>query len=286
MINLLWLLLILGVDVALLWLAYKFFGKIGLFVYGTFAVIQANFQTSVGVINVGEIGVVANVATWLTLLLTIVTLLHKYGAKSVLAFTILVGGAMGATLLTDLFAMYAMDMEITFMSIFTSSLCTFLLFGIECLIAVVVNELFRGSKISDFLKLVIILAVLVVLDVILFCGVQSINLPFGQAMLDFALANLWQKAVVFALMIPMIYVLLKTKDKDLEAILEKGISEEPAEKSEEKTEEKVEEKTEEPVQVEEVQEPREVEIIVEAEEEKKPAKKTTTKKTAAKAKET
>ena len=274
MINLLWLFLILAVNLGLLWAAYKFFGKTGLFVFGAFAVIQANFQADLGQIAVGTIGVFASAATWVTLLLAIVLLVQKYGAKSLLTFTIIVGATMAAVLATDLFAMFAIGMEITFLDIFTSSLCTLLLFGIECLVAVVVNELFNGVKIHEYLKLAIILAILVVVDVILFTGVQSINIMTGEQMLEFGVANLWQKAVVFALMLPMLWLLLKTNVKDLEPILDAKINEQPTEKAEEPKEEPVEEKVE----------AKEVEIIVEAEkaEEKPKTRKTTTKKPQAK----
>ena len=274
MINLLWLFFILAVNLGLLWAAYKFFGKTGLFVFGAFAVIQANFQAGLGQIAVGTIGVFASAATWVTLLLAIVLLVQKYGAKSLLTFTIIVGATMAAVLATDLFAMLAIGMEITFLDIFTSSLCTLLLFGIECLVAVVVNELFNGVKIHEYLKLAIILAVLVLVDVILFTGVQSINIMTGEQMLEFGVANLWQKAVVFALMLPMLWLLLKTNVKDLEPILDAKINEQPTEKAEEPKEEPVEEKVE----------PKEVEIIVEEEkaEEKPKTRKTTAKKTQAK----
>ena len=274
MINLLWLFLILAVNLGLLWAAYKFFGKTGLFVFGAFAVIQANFQAGLGQIAVGTIGVFASAATWVTLLLAIVLLVQKYGAKSLLTFTIIVGATMAAVLATDLFAMFAIGMEITFLDIFTSSLCTLLLFGIECLVAVVVNELFNGVKIHEYLKLAIILAVLVLVDVILFTGVQSINIMTGEQMLEFGVANLWQKAVVFALMLPMLWLLLKTNVKDLEPILDAKINEQPTEKAEEPKEELAEEKVE----------AKEVEIIVEEEkaEEKPKTRKTTAKKTQAK----
>ena len=274
MINLLWLFLILAVNLGLLWAAYKFFGKTGLFVFGAFAVIQANFQAGLGQIAVGTIGVFASAATWVTLLLAIVLLVQKYGAKSLLTFTIIVGATMAAVLATDLFAMFAIGMEITFLDIFTSSLCTLLLFGIECLVAVVVNELFNGVKIHEYLKLAIILAVLVLVDVILFTGVQSINIMTGEQMLEFGVANLWQKAVVFALMLPMLWLLLKTNVKDLEPILDAKINEQPTEKAEEPKEELTEEKVE----------AKEVEIIVEEEkaEEKPKTRKTTAKKTQAK----
>ena len=274
MINLLWLFLILAVNLGLLWAAYKFFGKTGLFVFGAFAVAQANFQADLGQIAVGTIGVFASAATWVTLLLAIVLLVQKYGAKSLLTFTIIVGATMAAVLATDLFAMLAIDMKVTFLDIFTSSLCTLLLFGIECLVAVVVNELFNGVKIHEYLKLAIILAVLVLVDVILFTGVQSINIMTGEQMLEFGVANLWQKAVVFALMLPMLWLLLKTNVKDLEPILDAKINEQPTEKAEEPKEEPVEEKVE----------PKEVEIIVEEEkaEEKPKTRKTTAKKTQAK----
>ena len=274
MINLLWLFLILAVNLGLLWAAYKFFGKTGLFVFGAFAVIQANFQAGLGQIAVDTIGVFASAATWVTLLLAIVLLVQKYGAKSLLTFTIIVGATMAAVLATDLFAMFAIGMEITFLDIFTSSLCTLLLFGIECLVAVVVNELFNGVKIHEYLKLAIILAVLVLVDVILFTGVQSINIMTGEQVLEFGVANLWQKAVVFALMLPMLWLLLKTNVKDLEPILDAKINEQPTEKTEEPKEELTEEKVE----------SREVEIIVEEEkaEEKPKTRKTTAKKTQAK----
>lgn len=274
MINLLWLFLILAVNLGLLWAAYKFFGKTGLFVFGAFAVVQANFQAGLGQIAVGTIGVFASAATWVTLLLAIVLLVQKYGAKSLLTFTIIVGATMAAVLATDLFAMFAIGMEITFLDIFTSSLCTLLLFGIECLVAVVVNELFNGVKIHEYLKLAIILAVLVLVDVILFTGVQSINIMTGEQVLEFGVANLWQKAVVFALMLPMLWLLLKTNVKDLEPILDAKINEQPTEKTEEPKEELTEEKVE----------SREVEIIVEEEkaEEKPKTRKTTAKKTQAK----
>ena len=274
MINLLWLFLILAVNLGLLWAAYKFFGKTGLFVFGAFAVIQANFQAGLGQIAVGTIGVFASAATWVTLLLAIVLLVQKYGAKSLLTFTIIVGATMAAVLATDLFAMLAIGMEITFLDIFTSSLCTLLLFGIECLVAVVVNELFNGVKIHEYLKLAIILAVLVLVDVILFTGVQSINIMTGEQMLEFGVANLWQKAVVFALMLPMLWLLLKTNVKDLEPILDAKINEQPTKKAEEPKEELTEEKVE----------AKEVEIIVEEEkaEEKPKTRKRTAKKTQAK----
>ena len=274
MINLLWLFLILAVNLGLLWAAYNFFGKTGLFVFGAFAVIQANFQAGLGQIAVDTIGVFASAATWVTLLLAIVLLVQKYGAKSLLTFTIIVGATMAAVLATDLFAMFAIGMEITFLDIFTSSLCTLLLFGIECLVAVVVNELFNGVKIHEYLKLAIILAVLVLVDVILFTGVQSINIMTGEQVLEFGVANLWQKAVVFALMLPMLWLLLKTNVKDLEPILDAKINEQPTEKTEEPKEELTEEKVE----------SREVEIIVEEEkaEEKPKTRKTTAKKTQAK----
>jgi len=274
MINLLWLFLILAVNLGLLWAAYKFFGKTGLFVFGAFAVIQANFQAGLGQIAVGTIGVFASAATWVTLLLAIVLLVQKYGAKSLLTFTIIVGATMAAVLATDLFAMFAIGMEITFLDIFTSSLCTLLLFGIECLVVVVVNELFNGVKIHEYLKLAIILAVLVLVDVILFTGVQSINIMTGEQMLEFGVANLWQKAVVFALVLPMLWLLLKTNVKDLEPILDAKINEQPTEKAEEPKEELTEEKVE----------AKEVEIIVEEEkaEEKPKTRKTTAKKTQAK----
>ena len=274
MINLLWLFLILAVNLGLLWAAYKFFGKTGLFVFGAFAVIQANFQAGLGQIAVGTIGVFASAATWVTLLLAIVLLVQKHGAKSLLTFTIIVGATMAAVLATDLFAMFAIGMEITFLDIFTSSLCTLLLFGIECLVAVVVNELFNGVKIHEYLKLAIILAVLVLVDVILFTGVQSINIMTGEQMLEFGVANLWQKAVVFALVLPMLWLLLKTNVKDLEPILDAKINEQPTEKTEEPKEELTEEKVE----------AKEVEIIVEEEkaEEKPKTRKTTAKKTQAK----
>ena len=274
MINLLWLFLILAVNLGLLWAAYKFFGKTGLFVFGAFAVIQANFQAGLGQIAVGTIGVFASAATWVTLLLAIVLLVQKYGAKSLLTFTIIVGATMAAVLATDLFAMLAIGMEITFLDIFTSSLCTLLLFGIECLVAVVVNELFNGVKIHEYLKLAIILAILVVVDVILFTGVQSINIMTGEQMLEFGVANLWQKAVVFALTLPMLWLLLKTNVKDLEPILDAKINEQPTKKAEEPKEELTEEKVE----------AKEVEIIVEEEkaEEKPKTRKRTAKKTQAK----
>ena len=278
MINLLWLFLILGVNVALLWVALKFFGKTGLFVFGTFALIQANFQATLSPIDVGGVGFFASAATWVTLLLALIVMMEKYGVKSVLSFAIIGGAAIGATLLTDMFTMFEIGLEVTFLEIFTSSLCTLLLFAIECLVIIVINELFRGVKLHKFLQLAIIFAILVIVDVILFTGVQSINIMTGEQMFNFGIANLWQKAIVFALMLPVLLLLLNTKEKDLESVLDEKVNEQPeAQKVEEEKEVK-----EEVAQPEE----KEVEIVLEAEEKPKskkaPAKKPATKKETAK----
>lgn len=216
MINLLWLLLILGVQLGALWVAHKFFGKTGLIAFGIFSLVNANLMLPSISIAIGTIEVVAGAVLYLPVLLALVITVEKYGTGAGFTYGIVTAILFLAFGVVDTLFTLAVGAEITFLSIFTGFLASLLVFVIECLLAVVMNELFKGSKIHNVLKLSIILAVLTIIHVCLMGGVLAIDVAIGQNLLAFLAGILWQSAVVLVLLVPMIWVILATKPKDLE----------------------------------------------------------------------
>ena len=230
--NILWLFLILIISGALLFGAYKFMGKIGLYVFGLFSIIMAHslYVANGGLINIGDYGFYSSVVMSVLFFASYFLLLSKYGTKTGFKFLLLISSALFAMIAIETILSQIHGSEFSLVDLVTTSVAFLVANIFEMVFAIIIYDMFRSTSMKPIWGTVISLAIIVLIDAIIFHAVFEIgSLAFADMMLALG-TGAYQRLIVLALVVPFVWWIAHVRSAGLNEREKKNLEEENQEK--------------------------------------------------------
>lgn len=221
--NLLWIAIALVVSAGLLVGLYKFLGKIGLYVFGLYAMTIANFclVNTGGALNMGDYPIYFAGIMGVLFFGAFFLLIAKYGTKTGFKFSLTMASAFLVFVVINNLLDFVQGTEIYIMDIIRTSGTLFISYLFEMMIGIVLYDLIKTTKLDKFWNCLICFGIIVLLNTIIFSLIfKSGTFTFAEVATMFG-TMLYQVAIVFCLVVLLLYWISTFKPATVQYIEEK-----------------------------------------------------------------